>query len=346
LEAGLRLVDNEQGPKVALSIVIPVFNERESLDPLFTELKDCLEKLPYSWEVVFVDDGSYDGSEKVLQKIQTQDARVGFVLFRRNFGQTAALSAGFDFARGDVIITMDADMQNDPADIGQIVEKLKEGYDIVSGWRFARQDKWLSRKLPSKIANQLISRLTGVQLHDYGCTLKAYRREVIKNLRLYGELHRFIPALANERGARVTETRVNHRARKFGQSKYTLSRTTRVMLDLANVKFLLEYRTKPLQFFGKLGLGFLGSGLLVFVASIAMKVFQGIDLSGNPMLSLSLFLFTAGIQLISIGLVGELVTRAYYETQGKQIYVVKKVLEPTMAPDDDDPLLDEVKVTE
>lgn len=334
----MRLVDQEDKASVDLSIVVPVFNENESLQPLLSELKQSLEGLNYSWEVVFVDDGSLDGSVDLLKDLQAEDERVGIVLFRRNFGQTAALSAGFDYARGDIIITMDSDMQNDPADIGLVVDKLSEGYDIVSGWRRARKDKWLSRKLPSKIANRLISRLTGVRLHDYGCTLKAYRREVIKNLRLYGELHRFIPALANERGARVTEVEVSHRARQFGQSKYTLSRTTRVLLDLANVKFLLEYRTRPLQFFGKLGMVGLGTGSLIFFMTVAMKIFQGIDISGNPLLALSLFMFTAGIQLISIGLVGELVTRAYYETQGKPIYVVKEAIPAGGLPDGDDPL--------
>ncbi len=334
----MRLVDEEDNASVDLSVVIPVFNEKESLQPLYSELKQSLKALPYSWEIVFVDDGSFDGSVDVLKSIQAGDDQVGIILFRRNFGQTAALSAGFDYARGDIIITMDADMQNDPADIGIVVGKLADGYDIVSGWRRARKDKWLSRKLPSKIANRLISRMTGVRLHDYGCTLKAYRREVIKNLRLYGELHRFIPALANERGAKVTELEVNHRARQFGQSKYTLSRTTRVLLDLANVKFLLEYRTKPLQFFGKLGLFGLAAGALIFFLTVAMKIFQGVDISGNPLLVMSLFMFTAGIQLISIGLVGELVTRAYYETQGKPIYVVKEARLAGGLPDGDDPL--------
>lgn len=334
----MRLVDQEDNASVDLSIVVPVFNENESLQPLLSELRQSLEGLTYSWEIVFVDDGSLDGSVERLKGLQAEDERVGIVLFRRNFGQTAALSAGFDYARGDIIITMDSDMQNDPADIGLVVDKLSEGYDIVSGWRRARKDKWLSRKLPSKIANRIISRLTGVRLHDYGCTLKAYRREVIKNLRLYGELHRFIPALANERGARVTEVEVNHRARQFGQSKYTLSRTTRVLLDLANVKFLLEYRTRPLQFFGKLGLIGLGTGSLIFFMTVAMKIFQDVDISGNPLLALSLFMFTAGIQLISIGLVGELVTRAYYETQGKPIYVVKEAIPAGGLPDGDDPL--------
>ena len=334
----MRLVDQEDRASIDLSVVIPVFNENESLQPLLVELKQSLEGLPYSWEIIFVDDGSIDGSVDRLKDLQAGDERIGIVLFRRNFGQTAALSAGFDCARGDIIITMDADMQNDPADIGLVVDKLGEGYDIVSGWRRARKDKWLSRKLPSKIANRLISRMTGVHIHDYGCTLKAYRREVIKNLRLYGELHRFIPALANERGARVTEVEVNHRARQYGQSKYTLSRTTRVLLDLANVKFLLEYRTRPLQFFGQLGLIGLGTGGVVFFMTVAMKIFQGVDISGNPLLVLSLFMFTAGIQLISIGLVGELVTRAYYETQGKPIYVVKEAIPAGGVPDDDDPL--------
>ena len=331
----MRIVDYPREQSIDLSIVVPVFNESESLETLFAELKSTVAVLPYEWEIIFVDDGSIDGSFEKLLKIQESCRNVGIVQFRRNFGQTAALSAGFDFAHGDIIITMDADLQNDPADIAALVAKIHEGYDIVSGWRHLRRDSWLNRKLPSKIANWLISRLTSVKLHDYGCTLKAYRREVIKNLRLYGELHRFIPALANERGALVTEVKVNHRPRRFGNSKYTLARTTRVLLDLANVKFLLEYRTRPLQFFGKLGLVGLASGCLMFLGAVAMKIWRGTDLTGNPMLPLSLFLFTAGIQLISIGLVGELVTRAYYETQGKPIYVVKTVVQPNRrAPDE------------
>lgn len=324
----MRIADYPRDQGIDISIVVPVYNEIESLDALFSELKTTLEALPYTWEIVFIDDGSIDGSYKKLLEIQTNCAQVGIVQFRRNFGQTAALSAGFDFAHGNIIITMDADLQNDPADIAVIVGKLDEGYDIVSGWRYARQDSWLNRKLPSKIANWLISRFTKVSLHDYGCTLKAYRREVVKNLNLYGELHRFIPALANERGARVTEVKVNHRRRQFGHSKYTLSRTSRVVLDLANVKFLLEYRTRPIQFFGKLGLFGLFASFAMFVGAVAMKVFADFDLTGNPMLLTSLILFVAGIQLISTGLIGELVTRAYYENQGKPIYVVKTVVQP------------------
>jgi glycosyltransferase involved in cell wall biosynthesis len=315
----------EQG--IDLTIVVPVYNEDESVDQLFSELKKELSTRPYRWEAVFIDDGSSDASLDRLLKIHQANDNVVLVSFRRNFGQTAALSAGFDFANGDIIVTMDGDLQNDPADITKLLAKLDEGYDIASGWRYFRKDSWLSRKLPSKIANSLISRMTGVKLHDYGCTLKAYRREVIKNIRLYGELHRFVPALANERGARVAEIKVNHRARQFGQSKYNISRTSRVLLDLATVKFLLDYRTKPLQLFGKLGLlGFFLGGLM-FAAALAMKLLVGQDLTGNPMLVFSLFLFTAGIQLISIGLVGELVTRSYYETQGKPIYVVKTVVQ-------------------
>ncbi len=324
----MRIVDHPRQQGIDLTIVVPVYNERDSLDEFFAELKGALDALPYAWEIVFIDDGSTDGSIDKLLGFQAGSSQVGVVQFRRNFGQTAALSAGFDFAHGDIIITMDADLQNDPADIAALAAKLEEGYDIVSGWRHARKDSWLNRKLPSKIANWLISRMTKVKLHDYGCTLKAYRREVVKNLRLYGELHRFIPALANERGARVTEIKVNHRPRRFGRSKYTLSRTTRVLLDLANVKFLLEYRTRPIQIFGKLGLASLGSGMLMFLGAIAMKLWRNADLTGNPMLLLSLVLLMAGIQLISTGLVGELVTRAYYETQGKPIYVVKTLAQP------------------
>lgn len=324
----MRIIDYPREQGIDISVVIPVFNEEESLDALCSELKASLEALPYTWEIIFVDDGSADGSFEKLLELQGGDPNIGVVQFRKNFGQTAALSAGFDFAQGEIIVTMDADLQNDPADIGPLVGVLLEGHDIASGWRHLRRDSFLSRKLPSKIANIIISRFTKVSLHDYGCTLKAYRREVVKNLRLYGELHRFIPALANERGASVTEVKVNHRARQYGRSKYNLSRTTRVLLDLANVKFLLEYRTRPLQFFGKLGIVGLTSGSALFFVSVAMKLFKGVDLSGNPLLALSLFLFTAGIQLISIGLVGELVTRAYYETQGKPVYVVKTVVKP------------------
>ncbi len=326
----MRVIEYPKHQGLALSIVVPVYNEKESINELFTELEATLNVLPYSWEAIFVDDGSTDGSYEKLLEIQSRSEHVGVVRFRKNFGQTAALSAGFDIANGDVIITMDADLQNDPADIGLLVVKLEEGYDVVSGWRHMRKDSWLSRKLPSMIANMLISYLTKIKLHDYGCTLKAYRQEVVKNLRLYGELHRFIPALANERGALVTEVQVNHRVRRFGKSKYTLSRTTRVLLDLANVKFLLEYRTRPLQFFGKVGLMSIMSGMLLFFGAVAMKVFDQVDLTGNPMLTFSLFLFMAGIQLISIGLVGELVTRAYYEGQGKPIYVTKSVSQPNI----------------
>ncbi len=328
----MRIVDQERDAGIDVSVIVPVFNERDSLEPLFDEVSGALSALPYRWEVIFVDDGSFDGSFDVLTKIRADHSNVGVIQFRRNFGQTAALSAGFDFAHGEIVVTIDGDLQNDPGDIERMIKKLDEGFDIVSGWRHARKDSWLSRKLPSKIANALISRMTGVKLHDYGCTLKVYRREVIKNLKLYGEMHRFIPALANEQGANVTEMKVNHRRRRFGKSKYTLSRTTRVVLDLANVKFLLEYRTRPLQLFGKVGLIALSSGSIMFLVAVAMKLFRGVDLSGNPLLALSLFLFMAGIQLISIGLVGELVTRAYYETQGKSVYTVKTIAQPERGP--------------
>lgn len=311
--------------KINLSIIIPVYNEADNLINLHQELTDNLEKLPYNWEVIYIDDGSTDDSLAVLKKIQSRDARVVVVEFRRNYGQTAALSAGFDLAQGDYVVTLDADLQNDPADIKLLLAKLIEGYDIVSGWRRNRKDKFFSRILPSRIANALISRLTGVHLHDYGCTLKAYRREIVKDLRLYGELHRFIPALAYEQGAKVTEVEVNHRQRLYGQSKYNLSRTVRVILDLITVKLLTQYRSRPMQFFGKFALGSLLASLLCFLAAVLMKLELGMDLTGNPLLMVSFFLGLATLQFISLGLIGELVIRTYYEGQRKPVYLIREV---------------------
>lgn len=311
--------------KVNLSLIVPVYNEAENLTHLYQELTANLEKLPYAWEIIFIDDGSTDGSLETLKKMQLADERIVIVEFCRNYGQTAALSAGFDLAQGEYLVTMDADLQNDPADIKRLLAKLAEGYDIVSGWRRQRQDKFFSRILPSRLANALISKLTGVYLHDYGCTLKAYRREAIKNLRLYGELHRFIPALAHEFGAKVTEIEVNHRQRRFGQSKYTISRTARVILDMFTVKLLTQYRSRPMQFFGKFALASIASGFLLFVLAVLMKLKLGMDLTGNPLLMISFFLGLAALQFVSLGLIGELVIRTYYEGQQKPVYLIKEV---------------------
>lgn len=320
---------------VNLSIIVPVFNEAENLTNLYQELSNSLEKLPYNAEIIFINDGSTDNSLAVLQKIQEADSRVIIVDFRRNYGQTAALSAGFDLAKGEYLITLDADLQNDPADIKKLLAKLAEGYDIVSGWRRQRKDRFLSRRLPSQLANALISWLTGVHLHDYGCTLKAYRREISKNLRLYGELHRFIPALAHEFGAKVTEIEVNHRPRLYGQSKYNISRTIRVILDLFTVKLLTQYRSRPMQFFGKFALVSLAASGLLLMVAILMKLKLGLDLTGNPLLMVSFFLGLAALQFVSLGLIGELVIRTYYEGQEKPVYLIKEIY---YAPDIKSPL--------
>jgi glycosyltransferase involved in cell wall biosynthesis len=309
-----------------VSIVIPLFNEAENLKLLWTQLRDSLENWEKSYELVFVDDGSTDGSLDLLKKLQAHDDRLTVISFRRNFGQTAAFSAGFDFARGDVIVTMDGDLQNDPADIPRLLAKIDEGYDVVSGWRVNRQDKYWNRRLPSQIANRLISKLTGVALHDYGCSLKAYRREVVQNIKLYGEMHRFIPALASWMGIQVAEIPVNHRARQFGSSKYGIGRTIRVILDLLTVKFLLHYVTRPIQIFGFFGLISLGSGTLVAVYLTALRLFFGQPLSDRPILLLAILLIVLGVQLIIMGLLGELIVRTYHETQKKPIYMIREIM--------------------
>ncbi len=309
-----------------LSVVIPIYNEEENIRPLYEELSEVLQSLDHTSEIVFVDDGSSDRSLELLTTIQQQDERVVVVSFRRNFGQTAAMAAGFDYATGDVIVTMDGDMQNDPHDIPALLAKMEEGYDLVSGWRFNRQDAFINRKLPSMIANKLISTVTGVHLHDYGCTLKMFRREITKGIRLYGEMHRFIPAIASGMGSRIAEVKVNHRPRRFGTSKYGISRTLRVILDLMTVKFLLSYATRPIQVFGMLGII---SGSLGFFIALVMTIqrqFFGIPLGNRPLLLLAVLLIFMGMQFISMGLLGELQARTYFETQNKPIYTVRKVL--------------------
>lgn len=311
-----------------ISIIVPVFNEEDSIDPLYREIRAAVERVPRSsFEILFVDDGSDDSSVRVCRQLCESDPEhVRLVALRRNFGQTAAMAAGFDHASGDLIIPIDADMQNDPADIPRLIEKIDEGYDVVSGWRVNRRDKFITRKIPSLIANRLISRITFVRLHDYGCTLKAYRRDVVEHMRLYGELHRFLPVLASWAGARVTEIQVNHRPRKFGKSKYGLGRTRRVLLDLVTVKFLSDYSTKPMQIFGKWGIwAFAASGGFMLLA-LFLKFFYGKDFTSNPWLYLSIFCGLTGVQLIGLGLLSELSVRTYYESQQKRIYTVREVV--------------------
>ena len=305
--------------------MIPTFNEEENIKHLYEELKEVLLACDYSHEILFVDDGSTDTTLSTLRSIQETDDTVLVISFRRNFGQTAAMSAGFDFALGDVIVTMDADLQNDPHDIPQLIEKINEGFDVVTGWRHDRKDSFINRKLPSIIANKIISWTTGVNLHDYGCTLKAFSQEVIKNIKLYGEMHRFIPAIASGMGISFTEIKVNHRPRRFGASKYGISRTIRVILDLLTVKFLLSYSTRPIQVFGLLG--FI-SGTIGFFIALVMTIqrqFFGVSLSDRPLLLLAILLIFIGIQFISIGLVAELQARTYHEAQQKPVYYVRRV---------------------
>jgi glycosyltransferase involved in cell wall biosynthesis len=313
--------------KIELSLVIPVYNEAENLPELYREITLSCEKLGKTYEMIFVDDGSRDESLAVLKRLLKQDSRIRIICLRRNFGQTAALSAGFDHARGSVIITLDADLQNDPDDFALLIEKIEEGYDLVSGWRINRKDKFFSRRLPSAIANRLISLITRVRLHDYGCTLKAFRQEVTKQIKLYGELHRFIPAIASNIGVSIAEVKVNHRKRRHGQSKYRIWRFSKVLLDTLTVKFLLSYSTRPLQIFGIFGLicGTIGGALLIWLAYVRLILMQGI--SGRPLLLLSILLIVIGIQFVTLGLLAEIVVRAYHESAEKKIYVIREIIQ-------------------
>jgi glycosyltransferase involved in cell wall biosynthesis len=309
-----------------LSVIIPVFNEAQNLRPLYEQLKAALDASTAEYEIIAIDDGSRDDSFAILKELHQQDTSFKVIRFRRNYGQTAAFAAGFDLAQGDVVITMDADLQNDPADIPLLLNKMAEGYDVVSGWRVVRKDPFLTRRLPSMIANWLISTVTGVHLHDYGCSLKAYRQEVVKGVQLYGELHRFIPALSSWMGVEVAEIPVQHHARRFGSSKYGISRTIRVILDLITVRFLLSYSTRPIQIFGGLGLLSFGVGAMLGVYLSYVKLALGQDIGSRPLLLLAVLLMLVGVQLVSMGLLGELVVRTYYEAQGKPIYSVREVL--------------------
>jgi glycosyltransferase involved in cell wall biosynthesis len=312
---------------IELSVVIPIRNEAASLEELHRELTHTLSAWGRPYEIIVIDDGSTDGSFAILERLHARDSRLRVIRFRRNFGQTAAFSAGFAHARGRVIVTSDGDLQNDPADIPAMVARLESGYDIVCGWRKDRKDAFLSRLLPSMLANRLISWTTGVQLHDYGCSLKAFRAEVVKPLKLYGEMHRFIPAIASEQGVAIDEQQVNHRARRHGESKYGISRTIRVILDLLTVKFLLSYSTRPLQLFGLFGLvlGTLGTLIAGYLSYV--KLVEGQGIGTRPLLLLSVLLIFSGLQLITTGLLAEVLSRTYHESQGKPTYVIRDVLE-------------------
>ena len=310
-----------------LSIVIPLVDEAPNLEQLYRELTETLVEFGRDYELLFIDDGSTDATFELLARFQASDARVRVLRFRRNFGQTAAFSAGFAHARGQTIVTIDGDLQNDPRDIPALVGQLEQGYDIVCGWRRRRHDAWLTRRVPSMIANWIISRSTGVHLHDYGCSLKAFRAEVVKPLKLYGEMHRFIPALASEIGVRVDEMVVNHRPRSRGRSKYGLSRTLRVILDLMTVKFLLSYSTRPLQMFGLVGLLMGGVGLAVTGWLAYVRLFGNQAIGDRPLLLFGILLIFTGVQLGTLGLLAEMQARTYHESQNKPTYVIRDILE-------------------
>jgi glycosyltransferase involved in cell wall biosynthesis len=312
-------------PAVEISIVVPVYNEAESLEVLHDEIASVMQRLGRSWELICVDDGSTDASFCVLERLADRDPRVVAVQLRRNFGQTAAIAAGLEHARGQIIVPMDADLQNDPADIPQLLAKIDEGYDVASGWRRNRADPFWSRRLPSVLANYTISAVLGVKLHDYGCTLKAYRREVLEHVHLYGEMHRLIPAYAASIGARITEVPIHHRARRFGRSKYGIFRTLKVLLDLTTVRFLSGYLTKPIYVFGGAGFAVAAVGVAVTIVVVVQKVAYGVWVHQNPLAWIAGFCFISALQLILMGLLAELIVRTYHESQAKPIYVVRRV---------------------
>jgi glycosyltransferase involved in cell wall biosynthesis len=311
---------------VNLSVVIPVYDEEESVIPLARAVNKVLGGLGGPSEIIFVDDGSTDRTFVRLKDLQGEMSRLRVIRLRGNFGQTAALAAGFDLAQGEVVVTLDGDLQNDPADIPALLAKLEEGFDVVSGWRRERRDPFWTRRLPSRLANTLISRITGVRLHDYGCMLKAYRQPIVKDLALYGEMHRFLPALARWVGASVAEVPVSHQPRRHGRSKYGLGRTLRVLLDLFTVKFLMSYWTRPIQIFGLIGLLTGGAGLLLTLTLAAQRLFFGVPLGNRPILLLAVLLVVVGIQFITMGLLAEMLVRTYHESQGKPIYSIREVV--------------------
>jgi glycosyltransferase involved in cell wall biosynthesis len=313
-------------PISSLSIIIPVYNEQDNLSLLHESLVSTLAQIDYDYEVIYVDDGSSDTSFTLLEQLALQDAKVKVIRFTRNYGQTAAIAAGIDHADGDAVIFMDADMQNDPTDIPMMLAKLNEGYDVVSGWRKHRQDTWLTRTLPSQLANWLISKITKVYLHDYGCTLKVYRREMLQGYRLYGEMHRFLPAYAAQVGAKIVEVPVKHHPRRYGQSKYGLERTFKVILDLFTVKFLNSYAQKPIYVFGSVGVILILSSFLLVSSLLIRKILYGYSLVTNPLLMMSVMFIILGVQSIFMGLIGELLVRTYYESQDKHTYSIGQLL--------------------
>lgn len=317
------------------SIVIPVFNEQESLPKLHQAIHEALDGIQgLDWRVIYIDDGSSDDSLQLLEELAHTDPSHTIVIeFRRNFGQTAAIAAGIDYSQGDIIILMDADLQNDPSDIPMMLEKIDQGYDVVSGWRVNRQDTYLTRRLPSNIANWLISTVTGVKLHDYGCTLKAYKREIFDNFRLYGEMHRFIPAYAHSVGARIIEVPVQHHPRRYGETKYGLSRTAKVILDLLTVKFLITYANKPIYLFGGTGFVLISISVLVMLFLSVRRLWLQVSVFESPLFIISILSLILGSQSIFIGLIAELLVRTYHESQHKPTYTVRKVINPPSPPD-------------
>lgn len=313
-----------------ISIVVPVYNEEKNLPELYERIEAAMLPLGYSWDVTFVDDGSPDNSLQVLNSLQAANSeKVRVVVFRRNHGQTAAISAGIDHSDGDIVILMDADLQNDPADIPLLLAKLDEGYDVVSGWRKDRQDNALTRNLPSHIANKLISSSTGVKLHDYGCTLKAYRREILDNVKLYGEMHRFIPVYAYEAGGKITEVVVQHHPRKHGKANYGLERTFKVVLDLITVKFLMAFSKKPIYLFGGVGMAMMLISIGLFLWLAIRRIVAQVSVLGSPWFQISVMMFILGFLAILLGLIADFVMRTYFESQDKKTYTIKQVVEPT-----------------
>ncbi len=312
-----------------LSIVVPVYNEEKNLPELFDQVLEALKDADFDWDITFVDDGSKDGSVRVMKELQSSHSnRVRNVVFRRNYGQTAAITAGIDQSDGDIVVLMDADLQNDPADIPLLLAELEKGYDVVSGWRKDRQDNKLTRTLPSRFANQLISSTTGVHLHDYGCTLKAYRRDVLDNINLYGEMHRFIPVYADDAGAKISEVVVRHHPRKHGKANYGLERTFKVVLDLITVKFLMVFSKKPIYLFGGVGFGMMVIGLALFIWLGIRRIVTQIGVLTSPWFQIGVMMFLLGFIAILMGLIAELLMRTYFESQKKKTYTIREVVEP------------------
>lgn len=313
--------------RMKLSIIVPVYNEVENLELLYDAIEKSISDLDADWELILVDDGSRDGSlEKIREIVKANPAKASAVVLRRNFGQTAAIAAGIDHASGDVIVLLDADLQNDPADIPLMIKKINEGYDVVSGWRSDRQDSFITRTLPSRIANLLISKVTHVKLHDYGCTLKAYRRDVLTGFRLYGEMHRFIPAYANSFGARITEVKVHHHSRKFGEAKYGLERTVKVILDLFTVYFLTSFASKPIYLFGGAGMALILASLISLIILGVRRIFYAVSPFTSPLFIIAVMVAIMGFQSILMGLIAELLARTYHESQDKPIYSVREFI--------------------